>query len=115
MNVLKSFLFRNIVFHFPSLNNDEDDDQSPSLTELQAKFYGGLVEKELTGYVTHVVVDSCGSLEQGERSCGRLQGIKEVRRERLQQGKKLFYLVSERWVEESVMMSKLVGEEEFML
>ena len=112
---MKSFLFGNIVFYFPSLNTDEDDEQSPSLTEVQAKFYGGLVEEELTDSVTHVVVDSCDSLGQGEGSCDSLQGIKDVRRERLQQGKKLFYLVSERWVEESVRMSKLVGEEEFML
>ena len=65
----------------------------------------------MTDSVTHVVVDSCDSLGQGEGSCDSLQGI----RERLQQGKKLFYLVSERWVEESVRMSKLVGEEEFRL
>ena len=115
LNDMKSFLFGNIVFYFPSLNTDEDDEQSPSLTEVQAKFYGGLVEEELTDSVTHVVVDSCDSLGQGEGSCDSLQGIKDVRRERLQQGKKLFYLVSERWVEESVRMSKLVGEEEFML
>lgn len=89
----KSSLFRNIVFFLPKINpEDDDDDQSPSLAELQAKFYGGLVEKELTDSVTHVVVDSCDSLEQGGRSCDSLQGIKEVRRERLQQGRSYFIL-----------------------
>jgi len=113
---LKTNLFRNIVFYFPLLDEEEI---LPSLAEIQAKFYGGSVVAELGNNVTHVVLERCSSdsLNNDEDSWRKtcLQEVKHARKERLRNGEKLFYIVNETWVDESVRLNKVAKEESFLL
>jgi len=115
MSDMKTNLFRNIVFYFPKFEEDVCDDDGPSLTEIQAKFYGGLVEKELSDAVTHVVIDTSEHLSDTGKSKNILDDLKQSRKERLRKGEKLFHIVSEKWVEESVGMNKVLVEGGFLL
>jgi len=118
MGDMKTNLFRNIVFYFPK-PEDKKANECVSLTEIQAKFFGGLVETELTEAVTHVVINCVSGFgladDAGTLRSEYLQELKQKRKERLRQGERLFHIVNEKWVGESVDINKVLAEEGFLL
>jgi len=118
MSDIKTNLFRNIVFYFPK-RDDCKERKWESLSEIQAKFFGGSIETELSEAVTHVVINSVDedNLEHdgGSTRLECLQELKQTRKGRLRQGEKLFHIVNEKWVEECVETNKVLAEEGFLL
>jgi len=105
-------LFRQCVLYFDKYEAVGQEgtliqDNRLDLSELTAKFYGGLLTSSLGESVTHVIVDTRGSPRGKE-----LQGL---RRKRLEEGKKLFYIVSSDWVEDCVKMKKIVSEDDYRI
>ena len=103
LNGLKLCLFRSVTFYFPK---SMDDDDCPSLSEIQGKFYGGSIEPTMSDKVTHVVMEDTSE---------DIEEVKKERRDRLTNGKKLFYIISNSWVDDCVQQNRLRKEEEYLL
>ena len=99
---MKTSLFRGLVFHFPPTNPPALS-RSRELLKLRAKLLGGRVSEELGGRVTHVLTDLVR------------EDIRQVRRDRINRGETLFYLLNVSWLEECIRAQKVIGVEKYLL
>ena len=94
-------------------NETSLDEGDICLEEIEARFHGAEVVKELDDpRLTHVVI--VGE-EQKDEEGGVIADVRKERSRRLREGKNIFHLVSSAWVEVSVRENRLVSEGEFAL
>ena len=89
-------------------NETSLDEGDICLEEIEARFHGAEVVKELDDpRLTHVVI--VGEEEKDEEG-GIIADVRKERGRRLREGENIFHLVSSAWVEVSVRENRLVSE-----
>ena len=77
-----------------------------ALVALRARFHGAKLVESLEPAVTHVLLHSADADD-----AGKLEGLKEVRRNRREK----FHIVNDEWVEQSLERASCLPEQEFEL
>ena len=85
--------FRGLLFFIPSAALSEDDSFSSNLASIQIRYGGGKVSESLSVDVTHVVVENYDDVDED---------IKIVRRKRIEDGLKLFKVVTFSWLQSCI-------------
>ena len=93
---LTTSVFRGLVVAIPG-------GEEGGLTWLQASFHGATVVGEVSEGVSHVVLEDGLGVE----------GARQERGKRLQEGRRLFHLVSSCWLDACVREGRLLAEVDF--
>ena len=88
-------MFRGLVFYIPNVspgtcNADLDDNLFRKLASIQIRFGGGKVSESLSDDVSHVVVENHDDIDED---------IKIIRRKKIEDGQKLFKVVTFSWLQ----------------
>lgn len=83
-------MFRGLVFFIPPSSPSNEDSFYINLASIQIRYGGGKVSQSLSVDVTHVVVENYDEVDET---------IKIVRRQKIEDGLKLFKLVTFSWLQ----------------
>ena len=96
----RSCLFREMAFYFDA--QSESSETEYTLAKRQVKFCGGLVNNDLDNKVSHVVVRE--TKNPGDH-------ITSARKRRLDEGRKIFRVVTTSWINECVDVGRITSAE----
>ena len=100
---MKNCLFRGLIFYIPP--SEDEEDISKDLMKLRVRQHGGTVSEELESgaAVTHVITDLV------------TDHIRQVRRQRINDEKRLFHVLTPAWLEECIESQRLVDDSDYLM